>query len=227
MAPNNYTSSSKLILEYQDKFNLQLNEFRRLCYITRAKEVQVEFKKKLVALHSEAQALKKNMVSLKDENAANALLSFELISSAFIKELDMWIALKEDKPSEAWNALIESQELTRSAMVAHVLANKMSKYEEYLLNLEKMLFPPQIFFSPGMISLESKCSICDKDYEDCDHIAGKPYMGEFCARIHTKVDLLEISIVDNPAHKTSRGLTFTENGKQIDTMTLREIKPKK
>ncbi len=100
---------------------------------------------------------------------------------------------------------------TISAMQAHSLASHLESYSEHLSALEKHIFPPQMFFSPGMIIKEARCSICDAEYGDCDHIAGKPYMGELCSRLILHVDVEEVSLVDKPANKHARLISFTDD----------------
>ena len=53
--------------------------------------------------------------------------------------------------------------------------------------------------SPGGEVIGARCSICDAEYGDCDHIRGRPYMGEFCRRIIYRMKLTEVSVVDEPA----------------------------
>jgi hypothetical protein len=48
-------------------------------------------------------------------------------------------------------------------------------------------------------------------------------MGTLCSRIITKSELTEISIVDSPANKHARAMSFSENGKTIDSLTLQEV----
>ena len=48
------------------------------------------------------------------------------------------------------------------------------------------------------------CTICGKDYEsdDCMHIVGRPYNGEFCQKIVKEiVSVNHVAIVKNPASK--------------------------
>jgi hypothetical protein len=47
---------------------------------------------------------------------------------------------------------------------------------------------------------------CDGNliYGACDHIAGKAYMGKLAERFVVDAELLEISIVEEPANKTTR-----------------------
>jgi hypothetical protein len=68
------------------------------------------------------------------------------------------------------------------------------------------LFPYKLFFSPGLVGTEKKCSICGAvvtPRKQCGHRTGEIYLGEQCFRIVTKFEPLEISVVTRPAQKYS------------------------
>ena len=71
--------------------------------------------------------------------------------------------------------------------------------------------------------LLKKVTICNENYNKCNHIKGKLYNGELCAR-ETEMELEEISFVDTPANKLCKILKITHNGKTVDILTLREEK---
>jgi hypothetical protein len=52
------------------------------------------------------------------------------------------------------------------------------EYISKLFNFENVVFPPQDFLSPSMIIKDVICSICHKNYDECDHVERKPYMGK-------------------------------------------------
>ena len=154
------------------------------------------------------------------------MLSLENLIDAMINELKMWIALKEDNPNEAWDFLINAQSAVRTAAQAHSIAIDLNAegYANKLHLLEKLLFPPQMFFSPGLIIEKAECSICGKEYGECEHIVGKAYMGKMCYKIITKIkEMKEVSIVEEPANKHARMLQFTDEGVTRDFMTWRRI----
>jgi len=96
-------------------------------------------------------------------------------------------------------------------------------YANKLHLIEKLIFPPQVFFSPGFVAEESKCSICGKNYEECEHVVGRAYMGRMCCRIITKGCIREISIVSSPGNKRARAIRFTNGDITRDYMTWRII----
>ena len=62
----------------------------------------------------------------------------------------------------------------------------------------------RIGFSVGMFIEQSECSICGADPATCQHITGRTYDGEFCARKITKGRVTEVSLVGRPAQPDAR-----------------------
>ena len=206
------------------EFNEVIREYGKFCFISRGEEFQQDAVKKLTALKQKASSLKEKAIKLKDEESANCMLSLEDLINAMIDELEMWIALKEDNPNKAWDFLINAQSAVRTSAQAHNIAIDLNAegYANKLHLLEKFLFPPQMFFSPSFVTEKAECSICGKEYGECEHIVGRAYMGEMCYRIITKIkEVKEVSIVEEPANKHARILTFTNDGVTRDFMTWR------
>lgn len=215
------------VKEFLEKFNKELlEEIEKFLYLVRDKHYQKEAIDKSIKLKQQAGNLKEKMINEADEENANILLSIENIAEAIINELRMWIALKENKVNEAWDYLVDAQSAIRTALQAHEIALRLNGegYANKLHLIEKLIFPPQVFFSPGYEIEEAKCSICGKNYEECEHIVGKAYMGKMCYRVITKCKLKEISVVASPANKRARVLKVTEGNITRDYMTWRVIK---
>jgi len=217
---------NKEVKLFLKEFNEVTRECGKFCFMSRGKEYQQEAIKKLTTLKQKATSLKERMIKVKDENPANTMLSLEKLIDAMITELEMWIALKEDNPNKAWDFLINAQSAVRTAAQAHSIAIDLDAegYANKLHILEKLLFPPQIFFSLGVIIENAECSICGKDYRECEHIVGKAYMGKMCYQIITKIrEMKEVSIVEEPADKHARMLQFIDDRVTRDFMTWRRI----
>jgi hypothetical protein len=213
---------SEEIMAFQDEFQQIIQEGQKFCFVTRAKEFQLRARDTLKNLSKKIATLKKKAVAAAYEDAANEILSYEEIANAIINELSMWIALKEDNPGAAWDYLVNAQMAAISAMQAHPSANHLDTYLEHLDALEHHMFPKQLFFSPGIIIREARCSICGQEYGECDHVAGRPYMGELCSREIVRADLEEASLVDNPANKHARGILITgKDGVRRDFLSWR------
>lgn len=210
---------------FQKEFSKITDECQRFCFMSRAKELQLEACEKLSNFRKEASTLKKQMVAVTDEDSANAMLSFERTIDALIDELKMWIALKDDDPNSAWNHLINAQDAVRTAILAHHEAYCLEGYIERLHVLEQLLFPPQIFMSSSMAIESQECSICGEEYGECNHIMGKAYTGRMCTLIIKKIkELKEVSVVSEPADKKCRVYNITDaDGVKRDFMTWRII----
>jgi len=180
---------------------------------------------------SQASFLKQELVALGEEDAANRMLCVEFILTSFLHELQMWIALKDDGDAgKAWDALIDAQMAvlcaTRTHEVPAPLASRLSKLEI----LEKLLFPPLTFVSAGFVCKKSSCSICGQEYGSCDHLQGRPYMGELCAKVIEEIGdsgFTHVALMEQPADKRCRVLTFTDQGVTRDVLTWKEVESDK
>lgn len=96
---------------------------------------------------------------------------------------------------------------------------------ERLDKLEKLIFPPQVYLSIGTVVHRKFCSICNDDYAKCDHIAGRPYWGEFCHTILKDVVPDHVGIVEQPANKLCRVTHFDDAGGRRNRMSWK-LEPK-
>ncbi|KUN80355.1 hypothetical protein AQJ66_26830 [Streptomyces bungoensis] len=62
----------------------------------------------------------------------------------------------------------------------------------------------RVGLSPEVRVLESKCSICNLDPEDCDHLPGEMYDGRECRSVITKAEMTALAIVANPRQLVTR-----------------------
>ena len=139
----------------------------------------------------------------------------------------MWLFLKEEEPSSAWDKLVEAQTAVQAAPRAHRTFRQgaVASYGHRLEELERVLFPPQIFMSVGLLVNRYECSICEDNYDDCEHLMGEPYMGRFCVLIVREgAELDHVSIVDAPRDKKCRITTFQDGSLMRDAMTLRVVR---
>ena len=210
--------------DYLDRYKILTDKTKKLLFITVDIELQKSTLDELNTLIIDTIAWKEYGIKGEDENLANQQLAFEYILKALYAEMVMWINLKEDKMNAAWDNLIDAQSYCRTAIQAHKLAEPSETYATRLLNIEKLIFPSQIFTSPGFLVKKARCSICNKDYAVCDHIVGRPYMGQICSKIIEDAHLLEVSIVIEPASKKARITTISDDdGNKIDYLTQKKI----
>jgi hypothetical protein len=211
------------VQRFQTEFQEIVRDCQRFCFMSRAKEFQVDACNRLASFKEQAYAVKTEAIVESDEDSANAMLSFEERVNALLNELKMWIALKEDDPNTAWNFLVAAQGAAKTAMQAHHTASHIQGYIQRLHLLEQILFPQQLFCSVGVIIKYAECSICGQEYGECDHMRGKAYMGKLCCRIIKEAELLEASLVDQPANKRCRVYRMTLDGALRDVMTWRVV----
>lgn len=211
------------VREFNKELVSVLRDAERLCFATRAKELQIEAIDQLQSLKAKAKELKAKIIDKGIEDLANRMLSYEQTLQALANELRMWVALKDDIPDEAWDALVKAETSARIALQSHESASHLRDYVERLGMLEGLLFPPITFISAGVLVKHSTCSICGADYGDCDHLKGKVYMGELCQQEIREREYLEASIVPKPANKHCRITSFTNKGVTRDVLTWRVI----
>jgi len=203
-----------------------LQDCERFCFLTKAEEFQLQSIKKLEFLKGRVLENKEKAISEKNEKMANVLLSAEYAIEALISELKMWIELKNEGYDKAWDLLVTAQDCIRNSFQAN--ADTEFNFDGHSIKLffiEKIIFPKFAFLSPGLVIESTRCSICNKNYDECTHIVGKAYMGKLCYQIVDKIkEIREVSIVESPANKHARITSFTEDGITRDILTWKEVK---
>ena len=177
----------------------------------------------LIKSDNEITETKKNYILQKDEKNANMWLSIESLCKSIIAGMELFLALKENKPDNAWLRLIDAQNYIHWSNTAYGLSGDIQKQLiMHFHNIEKVIFPPQRFQSISITTKESICSICKKKFHECDHIREEPYMGEFCTEIVTKIgQFRHLAVVEHPADKKCRITHFGDtNPPRINYMTL-------
>lgn len=212
-------ASSSLIIE----FNEIIKEAEVFRYITRCSELQTVASRKLEKLRLEILELKVEAIKEQDEDFANLLLGYSCVVEALIAEIEMWLHLKGEEPDKAWENLVTAQNLLIAAARTHEGFNHLVHHHQRLEMIEGLLFPAQVFVSSSMIIKHQECSICGKDYNDCEHLRGMPYMGEFCNVVIRDFELDHVAIVENPADKYCRITNIDLEGGIRNRMTWRVV----
>lgn len=213
----------QIVMAFHHKVLTTLNDCGRFTFLSRGVEFQRDAILTLQSLYKEGQEIKRQAVAICDEDLANQTLCYELMVQSLTQELKMWIAFKEDQPDEAWDHLVAAQSYARSANRVYEVGKNLEQYVNKLTILENLLFPPQTFMSIGGIVRKAECSICQGEYGQCDHVKGRPYMGEICARVIKEIDLKEVSLVDDPANRHCRVTSFESENGHRSIMTWRTI----
>ena len=200
-----------------------LEQKLKYLFITRDKALLVEQITILNDIASNIKEAKEKFIAKQDEANSNKWLSIESISLSILNGLIMFTELQKNNPEPAWNSLISAQNHAYWSSIAYELPTTTIQRDcsNHFYNIEKVLFPSQIFMSVGMVVAESICSICQKQTSKCEHIRGEVYMGEICGQIHAKIKSVnEVSIVNVPADKQCRVTRYQENSMWINKMTL-------
>ena len=206
--------------EFVEEFNTQLADAHAMCCITRDAQLQSEAIDSMLELQSRLSSFKTASVEQGKEDIANSLLGYECATQTLISELRMYLLLKQERPDDAWDELINAQVAAQGAIRAHSGFSHLEHRVRQLELIEKLVFPPQVYLSVGVTLDEVECSICNASYHECDHVKGRPYMGELCGLIITKASLNEVSFVEEPADKRCRVTHIHyKDGKKRNRMT--------
>jgi hypothetical protein len=202
-------------------FNELVQSAENLLSIARNSDLQQVMLGRLAELSRAVSEWKTGAVAEGNESAANSFLGMECVLRALSAELEMWLMLKREEPERAWDQLIAAQTATCHAMRADPGFSHLDGHARRLEIIEKVVFPPQVFLSAGLIVSKAICTICGADYEECPHVVGMPYWGEFCFRKLTEVVPDHVAIVDDPANKRCRITHFSDEGGKRNRMTWR------
>ncbi len=208
------------------EYDAVVQEAQTMTFLARASDLQEAAARKIDAFLLRLADCKGAYVRASDECRANHVLAMELALRAVRAELSMWLKLKREDPGGAWDDLVTAQEsLGAASAVRRQVEADATGLENLLRKLvfvECWVFPPQMFSSIGGTVSRRACSICGGEYDDCDHIRGRAYMGRMCYPIIQEfTQLNEISIVNNPADKRCRITHFSDEGKMRNKMTWR------
>ncbi len=210
---------TKVKTDYLNHFNEAVAHFGKFCFCTPDTDLQKEASSELYSFLQQLGEDKADAVAANDEMWANVLLGCECLLRGIRADILMWIALKEGQADAAWGLLVDAQGFVADAMKADPGFELQPRVEQ-LAMLERTVFPPQSFLSAGMTVGYEECSICGNDYEDCEHIKGKPYMGEFCVVRLMNCVPDHVALVDEPASKHCRIQTFSTPEGNKSKMTL-------
>lgn len=155
-----------------------------------------------------------------DERGANLLLGLQVLTRAIADELRMWVALKEQRPHDAWAALVSAQEHADLAVRIPDTASSGTGYRSRLEVLDHTLFPVLQFTSTGLTHAGGTCSICGTSFRSCRHVEGRIYFGQVCAEVALQnVSVDHGALVDAPRDKRCYVSEYTDGDMWYDVMT--------
>ena len=146
---------------------------------------------------------KEAYIHSKDEENANRFLALEFMVKGLNNECLCAEADKHKKPGKAWDYLQDALTNYYLARKISPQLNMLSRHIKHCEIMEKK-FPNQLFISPAIIAKKVECSICGKDYKNCNHIAGRAYMGKLACKMYRDIICKEISLVEEPRDKKCR-----------------------
>jgi hypothetical protein len=101
-------------------------------------------------------------------------------------------------------------------------------YIEQMIRRWQALYPYRVFFSPELLKKRVECSICGarvSPRSNCGHEKSKIYSGEMCHHKVTEVDVLGISIDENPVQRYSVAFLSTDkDGEPVDHYNYGNVK---
>ncbi len=175
------------------------------------------------------QKIKEEYVKEDKQEEAKQIWIYQTIIEIHKLFTNAYTLLKNKQYYEGWCQL-ERIEITISSLKKHFLFDKeqykLWYIEKSVKNLQ-VIFPYRLFASSELLEKKKKCSVCDKEISirtPCGHIVGDIYNGEMCHRIVTEVEVLGISIVQDPGNKFSvMFMTDETTGEQIDQYNYETI----
>ncbi|AXW60981.1 hypothetical protein CJO94_02435 [Ralstonia solanacearum] len=209
-----------------DYFNRGIEAAENFLCLARSSKLQLDQCFALDSLLYNATRAKHEVAHRGEEDNANLFLGFECAIGAVRSELMMWVLLKRDMPNEAWTQLVAAQMACLDATRAHSGFGHCEQRLKALEQLEGQIFPPQVFMSAGFVADGVDCSICGERYSKCEHLRGKPYMGEFCEVIHRNPRGDHVALVEVPADKRCRVVSFKTRDGHRDRLSW-EVTPYK
>lgn len=156
------------------------------------------------------------------EDHANAWWCAATYACALGHYLDAFDHMRERAFYEGWCAL-ERAEIELHFLFRHevrVGRRLPAVWLDEMIELWQSLFPYRVFFSPAYLIRTRKCGICGEPMllagGGCGHRLGQLYGGKMCTSIVTDAEILEVSVVPNPAQKYSVAFLTDESGQRRD-----------
>jgi hypothetical protein len=153
---------------------------------------------------------------------AEAKLFWQCQTIAIIQRdfLCAFSALKERRHYDAW-CLFEHCEVALSGLLRHYIPLPKDSHRVHFIKTMverwQQLFPYRLYFSPEFLKKKVVCSICGEivtPRTKCPHTKGDIFDGEMCFHKVVEVELLGISVVENPVQKYSVAFLVAEDGSE-------------
>jgi hypothetical protein len=211
------------VADMRQEVGESFKESFRYCYASCGHELQTEEQHRVHALMQRLEKYRQEAITAQDEEAANAAFVTLCIVEGLLNHLQLWLLVKADRMEEAWDQVVEAQDSVQIAL-RFVQSELLQHWYMELLALEKLLFPPQQFVSSSHTFGYAECSICGKIYGECEHVAGRLYMGRMCGKRIKEIGAVDhVAIVDHPRDKGCRWTRVKRDGYMYCTLTHRQL----
>lgn len=210
-----------------DEFTATIKTAYKFEFLVRDSDLQQEQVETLTILKNRIKGFKYGAINAGSEIDANILFHLQCVLNAHISILTMWILLKKNDHYSAWDKLIDTSEYISIAMKAGDGGIGLDEFMSKLQNVEDVIFPGyKLYQSIGALITGEECSICGKQFYECDHLEGKVYWGRFCARINAKtIKGNHVAFVENPRDRRCIITEIsTKDGWYKDYMTSRKTR---
>lgn len=167
-----------------------------------------------VECHVSLAALKREAVQKDDQPLAKAIWCLETIAKAQEHYITAFQGLRSASFKEAWRnfSLAENEVVFLSDHFSDDELEFGIAFVQVHTKRFQDLFPVKWGMSPELIIKETRCSICDTILtlrNDCGHEQGEIYNGEVCHSVISDIDMIAVSLVENPVQKST--VIFPEN----------------
>lgn len=181
-------------------------------------------------LDSQLLALKASAVARDDEQEANRLWCAQTIAKIQRRFISAFAKVKSGAYYDAW-CEFEGCEIAIGNLSAHFNTDESDshrlQYIRRMVERWQSLYPYKLFASPEFLKKRITCSVCGcrvTPRTSCGHKKGNLYNGEMCHHIIEEVDLISISLVEQPVQRYSVLFLGNEDGTQRDHYDYGNVK---
>lgn len=183
-----------------------------------------------INLDAQLLMLKARAVARKDEQEANQLWCVQTIVEIQRRFAAAFAKLKSCDFYTAW-CEFERCEIAISSLSEHFNTDESDAHQ--LLYIQRMvgrwqsLYPYKLFASPELLKKRIACSVCGHRVTpraSCGHKKGNLYNGEMCHHIVEEVEIVSISLVEQPVQRYSVLFLGSKDGTQYDHYDYGNVK---
>lgn len=175
-------------------------------------------------------ALKASAVAREEEQEANRLWCAQTIVEIQRRFTNAFTKLKSGAFYDAW-CEFERCEISLTNLSAHFNIDESDshriQYIRRMVERWQSLYPYKLFASPEFLKKRIECSVCRRRVtprSSCGHKKGRLYNGEMCHHIVEEVEIISISLVEQPVQRYSVLFLGNEDGTQRDHYDYGNVK---